>query len=183
MESVHTRGAETEHREDAIASIVVSGAARALCGNFPIVVLTTADRRTSYARSSGRSAIESRTAVLVLLPSQRSQKTDMSKGTFARLPVELLKAVRANLHCLKDVVAFSQINKAAAKICDEAYWKKALIVAGFGRPTKPLIQLPKKWAALARIIVADSKRYARHDPRFGKDGYITEAGALAYLTA
>lgn len=120
-------------------------------------------------------------AALVPLPSDTSRKNKMSKSTFARLPVELLKQIRSNVHSLKDVVAFSQINKSTAKICDEAYWKKVLIVAGFGRPSKPLVKLPKKWGALARIICADSKRYAGHSKKYGKHKYITEVGAATVL--
>ena len=98
----------------------------------------------------------------------------MSKSTFAGLPVELLKQIRTNLHSLKDVVAFSQINRATALLCDEQYWHNALTASGFGRPTQSLTPLPATWAALTRVICADSKRFTIYDSKFGGDTWITE---------
>ena len=105
------------------------------------------------------------------------------KAGFAGLPAELLKGIRVNLHSLQDVVAFAQVSKITAKLCDEKYWKNAVIAAGFNRPVKSLAQLPKKWAPLARIICADAKRFATYDKPAGNFAWIREEGALPAIGA
>ena len=93
---------------------------------------------------------------------------------FASLPAETLRSIRQNIKHLQGLVIFSQICQSTADICNEVFWKQALIVAGFGRPQVVHVELPSTWAGFARIICADSRHFSAVTE--GNDGYryVTE---------
>lgn len=100
----------------------------------------------------------------------------ISKAGFDALPVELLTRIRSHIHSLKALVAFSQLNKASAGVCDEEFWHKACVDAGFSRPVKTSVPLPSNWTSFARVICADSKNFVALRETIGGDNWVTSDG-------